>query len=280
MKNLLLLILAFLSSNVIAQITTPRPSPLCSVEQKVGLTDIGITYSRPSMKDRVIFGELVAYDKMWRTGANASTKISFSDAVRINNTDVPAGTYALYTIPGEDEWTIILHKNLSYWGTGGDKYNEEEDQIRFTVVPNNNYKETIETMTMNLANLTSDGCDLELLWANTQVKFAIEVSYDATVMEQIEKAMTISASTYYSAARYYLENDKDLNQALEWIEKATEDGDYYWYYRQKALIQAKLGMYHEAIESAMHSKELAAEAGNDNYVKSNEDSIEEWKTKL
>ena len=279
MKKTFLLLLAFCSANLYAQITTPKPSPLCSVEQKVGLTDIGITYSRPSMKGRVIFGDLVSYDKMWRTGANASTKISFSDPVRINNTDVPAGTYALYTIPGKDQWTIILHKNLSYWGTGGDKYNTEEDQIRFTVVPNN-YKETVETFSINLANLNSDGCDLELLWENTQVTFAIKVSYDAAVMEQIEKAMTVSASTYYSAARYYLENDKDLTQALEWINKATETGEYYWYFRQKALIEGKLGMYTEAIASATRSKELAAEAGNDNYVKSNEASIEEWKSKL
>ncbi len=280
MKKTITLALLLASSSLFAQITTPAPSPLSKVEQKVGLTDFSLEYSRPSMKGRQIFGELVPFGDMWRTGANASTKISFSDEVRINGESVPAGTYALYTIPGEDQWTIVLHKNLSYWGTGGSRYDMAEDQLRFTLTPNNSYGETIETLTMNFSNLTSDGCDLELLWAHTQVKFHIGVSYDANVMKQIEEAMKISPSAYYSAARYYLENDKDLNQALEWINMATEETERYWYMRQKALIQAKLGMYQEAIDSAQRSIELATEAENDNYVKMNEASIEEWKKML
>lgn len=279
MKTLFTLTLTLIMGVVFGQIETPMPSPLGKVEQKVGLTDCSIEYSRPSVKDRKIFGELVPFGKMWRTGANASTKIKFSDPVKIAGKDVPAGTYALYTIPSEDEWTIILHKNLTYWGVGGSDYNPEEDQLRFKVKANKKYPVKIETMTFNFANVSATGCDIELLWENTQVKFRMDVTYDDKVMAQIEQAMTISSRTYYAAARYYLENDKDLNKALEWINKATEGEEVFWMLRQKALILAKMENYTEAISVAKRSKELAQEAGNENYVKMNEDSIKEWSEK-
>ena len=212
----------------------------------------------------------------FRTGANASTKLSLSSDVKINGNEVPAGTYALYTIPGESEWTIILHKNLTYWGSGGTTYKQEEDLVRFKVKPNNKYPIKIETLTFNFANLTSDGCDIEMLWENTQVKLSLAVSYDAQVMKQIEDAMTISSGTYFAAARYYLENDKDINQALVWINKALEDGEKFWVLRQKALILAKMGSYDQAIEVAKRSRELAVEAKNDSYIKMNDESIVEW----
>ncbi|MBR9861634.1 DUF2911 domain-containing protein [bacterium] len=260
-----------------AQITTPQPSPLGELEQMVGLTEIEIEYSRPGVKDRKIFGELVPFDQMWRTGANASTKIEFSTDVTINGENVPAGEYALYTIPGKTEWTIILHKNLEYWGTGGDDYDKSEDQIRFKVKSNSAYPVKIETFTINIADVSDNGCNIELLWENTQVKFAVGVSYDEVVMKQIEAAMSISPRTYYAAARYYLEHDKDLTQALEWINKAVEGDETYWIVRQKALILAKLGKYDEAIKAAERSKALAQEAKNDHYIKINDESIAEWK---
>ena len=261
-----------------AQISTPQPSPVSTIEQKVGISDFSISYSRPSVKGRVIFGDLVPYGEMWRTGANASTKLKFSDEVSINGALVPAGEYALYTIPGKDEWTIILHKNLSYWGTGGDKYNTDEDQLRFTVKPQE-YKETVETLTMQFAHIRDKGCEIELIWENTRVSFEVALDFDAKVMAQIKDAMTISQGTYYRAARYYYENGKDLEQALEWINKACEGNEQYWNTRQQALILAGLERYEEAIAAAERSKVLAAEAGNTNYVKFNDESIAEWSAK-
>lgn len=278
MRTFITATFAIIFGMAFGQISTPQPSPLGKVEQKVGLTDCSIEYSRPSMKGRTIFGDLVPYGQMWRTGANASTKLSFSDDVKIKGTTIPAGTYALFTIPGQDEWTIIIHKNLSYWGTGGDDYKTDEDLVRFTVKPVK-YGATVETLTMNFTNLSATGCDIELVWENTQISFGLEVSYDEKVMKQIEEAMTISPSTYYAAARYYFDNDKDINKALEWVNKALEGGEKYWIMRQKALILAKMGNYKEAIVAAERSNALAIEAKNDGYVKMNNESIEEWKKK-
>lgn len=278
MNKLITILLIIVCTTAFAQIKTPAPSPLGKVEQKVGLTDFSIEYSRPSKKGRVIFGDLVPYGEMWRTGANASTKVTFSSGVRIHGEFVPEGTYALYTIPGEKEWTIVFHKNLSYWGTGGKDYKMEEDQLRFTVTPNQ-YATLVETFTIGFSNLTSNSASIQLLWDNTEVNIPISVEFDDVVMQQIEKAMTISSGTYYTAARYYLDHDKDMEQALEWINKALDSGDKYWYLRQKSLILGKLERYKEAIEVAEVSKTLADQAKNKNYVKMNEASIKEWSKK-
>ena len=280
MKRFYFLTLFLSSAIAFAQINVPKPSPLSTVEQKVGLTDVTIAYSRPSKKGRVIFGDLVPYGQMWRTGANASTKITFDQDVKIEGNDVPAGTYALYTIPGEAEWEIILHKNLTYWGTGGKNYKTEEDQLRFKVKPNNAYPVVTETMTINLTNLTSEGCMVELLWDKTQVTFKLETEVDALVQAEIDEKMKgVTKATYYQAARYYLENGKDLNQALEWINLSLVDNEKYWIVRQKALILAKLERYSEAIEAAELSKKRA-EGYNPGYVKMNEKSIAEWSKKV
>lgn len=263
-----------------AQISVPAPSPLSTVEQQVGLTDVSVTYSRPSVKGRVIFGDLVPYGEMWRWGANASTKIKTSDDIKINGHDVPAGTYALYAIPGETEWTIIIHSNTSYWGTGGDKYNQEEDLVRFTVKPNTAYPVKTETMTFQFSDLTTEGCHLEFLWENTQLKLDIQTNVDEQVMKEIEMKMKgVSSATYYQAARYYYDNDKDLNKAYEWINLALVNNEKFWMVRQKALIEAKLGKYKQAVITANRSMELAKEAGNDDYVRLNEKSIAEWSKK-
>jgi hypothetical protein len=280
MKRFYFLSLLLSSTIAFAQINVPKPSPLSTLEQKVGLTDVTIAYSRPSKKGRVIFGDLVPYGKMWRTGANASTKITFDQDVKIEGNDVPAGTYALYTIPGEAEWEIILHKNLTYWGTGGKNYKTEEDQLRFKVKPNNAYPVVTETMTINLTNLTNEECVVELLWDKTQVTFKLETEVDALVQAEIDEKMKgVTKATYYQAARYYLENGKDLNQALEWINLSLVDNEKYWIVRQKALILAKLERYEEAIEAAELSKKLA-EGYNEGYVKMNQKSIEEWSKKV
>jgi hypothetical protein len=281
MKKLTLVLFAVLGFELsFAQINVPRPSPVGTVTQNVGLTEASITYSRPSMKGRKIFGSLVQYDQMWRTGANESTKIKFADDVTIEGNDVPAGEYALYTIPGKESWTIILHTNLSYWGTGGKDYDPAEDLIRFKVKPNNNYPVSIETLTFNFTNIKDDECYIEMLWENTQVRFKLKTEVDKKVMSEIDQKMKgVSAATYYQAARYYLEHDKDLNKALEWIDLALEEDEKFWIVRQKALILAKMENYKEAIKAAERSKELAEAANNSDYVRMNNESIAEWSKK-
>jgi hypothetical protein len=277
MKFKILIFLGLVSTMVSAQISTPAPSPLSSIDQKVGLTDVNITYSRPSVKGRTIFGELVPFDEMWRWGANASTKFETSDDITINGHDVPAGTYALYAIPNKTEWTIIIHSNTSFWGTGGDKYKIEDDLIRFTVKPNTAYPVKTETMTFQFSDVAIEGCNLEFLWENTQFKLDIKTNVDEQVMKEIDVKMKgVSSATYYQAARYYYDNGKNLEQAYEWIELALVDNEKFWMVRQKALIEAKLGRFDEAVVTATKSKALAETAGNKHYVQLNEKSIEEW----
>lgn len=280
MKKLIIAALCCMPAALQAQINTPKSSPLSTVSQTVGLTDCSITYSRPSAKGRVIFGDLVQYGEMWRTGANASTKIKFSDDVKIEGMDVPAGEYALYTIPGKEEWTIIIHKNTTYWGTGDEKYKTEEDQARFTV-KSAAYPVKVETLTFNFSDLKSDEANVELLWENTQVKFKITTEVDKKVMADIDAKMKgVTASTYYQSAQYYYENDKDLAQALTWINKALESGEKFWMVRLKSLILAKQGNYGEAVAAAQRSKQLAIDAKNNDYVRMNDKSIEEWSKKV
>jgi hypothetical protein len=278
MKNSLLVLLILCGVTVSAQIETPAPSPLSTIEQKVGLSDVSITYSRPSVKGRTIFGDLVQYGEMWRWGANASTKFTTSDDIKIEGHDVPAGTYAMYAIPGQETWTIVIHKNTSYWGTGGSKYKESEDLVRFEVKANSSYPVKVETMTFQFSNITTSGCDIEFMWENTQLSMKVETQVDAQVMKEIEMKMKgVSSATYYQAARYYYENDKDMNKAFEWINKALVDNEKFWMVRLRALIQAKMGDYAGAIETAKRSKTLAEEAGNKDYVRMNDKSIAEWK---
>ena len=262
-----------------AQINTPKLSPHSVLIQEVGFNEITIDYCRPSVKGRVIFGELVPYGQIWRTGANASTKIKFKDDVSIEGLEVPAGEYALYTIPGKDEWTIIIHTITSYWGVGKD-YKEADDLLRFKVRPNTlNHK--IETMAIEISDITTDNCYMEIKWDHTLVKFKIETFTDKKVVEEIDKKMKgVSQATYYQSAVYYLENGKDLNKALEWIDKALINNEQFWILRHKALILARLGRYQEAITFAERSMKLAAAAENDEFKKQDEKSIAEWRALL
>ena len=273
----LLALFTILSINVEAQVKTPAASPKAKVMQTVGMTEVEIAYARPSMRGREIFGGLVPYDKMWRTGANASTKISFDNDVSIEGNDLKKGTYALYTIPGKDEWTIIIHKNLTHWGIGG--YKAEEDAFRFTVKPVT-LEEDVQSFTIAFSNVGLGTATIDLSWEKTMVSFNIDTKVDAMVQNSSEKTLAgPSMNDYYQAAAYNLMADKDLEQALEWVDKAMEKGgnEKFWMVRRKALIEAKLGKYKDAIASAKLSKELAEKAGNDDYVRMNDASIKEWK---
>lgn len=283
MKNLRLLIIAVAMvccTQAYSQLETPQPSPAATVEQAVGLGTVTVDYSRPGMKDRAIFGALVPYGEIWRLGANASTKIEFSEDVEVGGQKVPAGKYALYAIPNEASWTIVLNKNLEHWGTMG--YNKEEDQCRFSAIPTK-LSDKVETLTIDFSNFTTEGAHLNILWENTKVAIPIKTNALADVEASIEKIMAgPDAGTYYSAARFNLDNGKDLNKALEWINKAVDmRPEAFWYTHLKAKIQGEMGMKKEAIATATKSMETAKANpdGDYGYVKNNEKLIEELKGK-
>lgn len=284
MKLFSLTILTFLTAATagLAQIKTPAPSPTGTISQAVGLINMEVEYSRPSMKGRKIFGGLVPYGELWRTGANASTKVTFSDDAQANNVSLSKGTYALYTIPGEKEWTIIFYKNTTFWGAPGPKDFKEEDVAARFKVPVQALSDAVETFTMNIGNLSNDGASLELMWEKTKVSIPIKVDTDAKVTADIKATMAgPKAGDYYAAARYYFEGKKDMKQALEWVDKSLEmGGDKFWILRLKANIQAELGMYKDAITTANKSTELAKADGNTDYPRMNEESIAEWKKKM
>jgi hypothetical protein len=211
---------AMLSFTSVAQLKTPQASPTQTLKQNFALNDITIEYSRPGVKGRVIYGDLVPFDKLWRTGANSSTKITFADNVKVEGNAVPAGTYSMFTIPGKTEWTIILNKNLSFGGTDG--YKQEEDMMRFKVKPVA-ISDKIETFTINVADITSTTANIELVWEKTRVAFNVTASIDSVMMKNIETALApTDKRPYYQAATYYYDNNKDLNKALEWVNKAVE----------------------------------------------------------
>lgn len=265
-----------------AQIKTPSPSPTGKLSQAVGLINVDVEYSRPSAKGRKIFGDLVPFGEMWRTGANASTKVTFSDKAAVSGISLEKGTYALYTIPEKTTWTIIFYKNTSIWGAPQPKdFKEADVAARFTV-PAQTLSSKVETFTIEIGNLRNDGADLEISWENTKVTFPIKVDTDTKVMADIDAAMAgPKAGDYYAAARYYYEEKKDMKKALEWVNTSLEKGgDKFWILRLKANILAELKMYKDAIATAQKSTELAKADGNTDYPRMNEESIADWKTKM
>lgn len=262
-----------------AQITTPAASPSCKIEQKVGLTEIKIDYSRPSAKGRKIFGSdgVVSFGNFWRTGANNVTKISFSEDVTVEGVALKKGDYGLLTKPGQSSWVVNFYK---FDGTNWSAYIEKTPDVSVTVVPNmsGNF---VETFTMDIANIETSKATLVISWEKTMVPVQIGVEVDKVVMASIEKVMAgPSSNDYYNAASYYHDSGRDLEQALEWVRKATKvPNPKFWQVRKESLILADLGRYKEAIEAAKLSKELASAAGNDEYVKMNDVSIAEWMKK-
>lgn len=272
--------LSFASS---AQIKMPAPSPLSTITQEVGLTEVKVVYSRPSVRGRKIYGDLVPFGKSWRTGANASTKISFTEDVTIEGNEVPAGEYALFTIPGENEWTIILHKDANLMGTGGENYNKAEEAARLTVKPSK-LAETVETFTINIGDITMNSATVSILWENTAVEFLVESEIDDKIMTDIDQAINNieknNANLYNQAASYYYETGKDLDKALEWVNKAVSaNPEAFWMAHLKAKILAKQGNKKDAIKAAEEAKKVAQAANNSDYVRLNEKLIDEVKKK-
>ncbi|MFN5556715.1 MAG: DUF2911 domain-containing protein [Chryseotalea sp.] len=276
MKKIFIAILILAASVAEAQVVTPQPSPAASVSTVVGLTDVKVDYSRPRTKGRKIFGEgadfIVPFGKIWRTGANNGTKITFSDDVTVEGIKVAKGEYLIFTWPGATEWTIALYKDIKLGGDT-DSYDKANEVANFKVKPTKQ-TEKVDMFTVNITDIADNNKTgkVELAWENTSVKFAIGVDYDAKVMKSIETSTKVAPGNYANAAIYYAENGKDLNQALVWINEAIKiNPKAFWYIHQKAKIQAKLGDVKGARETANESIRLAKENGNDfGYVKLNE----------
>ena len=278
--GLLFTLLAIGTTMAQAQIQAPAPSPAAKIEQRIGLTDVSVEYSRPSKKGRVVFGDVVPYNELWRTGANAATKITFSDDVMIGGAEVKKGSYALLTKPGEKTWSIMLYPHNS---TNWSSYTESAVQpVTINVESVKMPKERLtESFTIGFDNLSNHGGDMYLLWDQTYVPVSIKVNTDKAVEASIAKVMGgPSAGDYYAAASYYYTEKKDMNKALEWINLSISKGnEKYWVLRTKSLIQAELGDTKGAIETATKSLEMAKKDDDAAYIKMNEASIAEWKKK-
>jgi hypothetical protein len=274
MKKLLLsgVLAGYLCMPSMAQtIKTPAPSTPQYVKQDFGLSSIELSYSRPGVKGRKIFGDLVPFGKVWRTGANQATTLTFGDAVTIGGTKIPAGKYGLLSIPGADEWTIIITHQLDV--TSPAAYKPDQDVVRLTAKAHD-LPFNVETFTILFADVTSTSCNLQIIWDNMLVMVPITTDIDSKIMAQIDNAMNKDNHPYYTAAMYYLDNGKDLNKALEWFDKAlTQDPTAFFVAYQKARCQARLGKKQDAIATAKKAIDLAKQANNSDYVALNEKLI-------
>lgn len=276
-KSFLLLLFVAFSAN--AQIETPAASPAASLEQTVGLTQVSVDYSRPNMRGRKIFGGILPYGQIWRTGANATTKITFDKPVKIKGQELAAGTYSMYSIPQEEVWEIVFYTDHS--NPLLNKFDEDKVALRMNAesmkLPYN-----FETFTILIEDVTSEGATLGMLWENTYVGIPFIVNTDEVVMNNIKSVMDgPGAADYYSAAVYYLNAGKDINKAKEWMDKAMEmtENPRFWQLRQQSLILAKAGDKQAAIEAAKASLEDAKKAGNKDYIRMNEQALKDWGAK-
>ncbi len=280
-KSLIVLSLAFVSLFANAQVTTPQASPAGSVSTVVGLTDIKIDYFRPSLKGRKIFGEkdvMYPHGTIWRTGANSGTKITFSDDVTVEGTAIVKGEYLIFTWPGATEWTVSLYKDISLGGnTGG--YDKTKEAANFKVKVDK-LADKVETLTINIGDIAANNktAKVQIAWENSSIKFTIGVDYEAKVMKSIETNTKVSPNNYFQAAVFYLDNGKDLNQALTWINEALKPNpNAFWILHQKAKIQKGLGDKAGAKVTATTSLEGAKKAENKDYQTMNEDLIKSLK---
>ena len=277
--------LAMLIANFViqAQVKTPQASPKATINQVVGLTNVEIEYSRPSAKGRNVFGDLVPFGKVWRTGANENTTISFSEDVVIDGKTLKKGKYALYTNPRADAWEVIFYSDTNNWGNP-EKWDDAKVVLKAKVTPEM-LNRKVETFTISINALENDAAQLELSWEKTVVALKFQVPTQKTAIASIEKTLAgPTAGDFFSAGQYLLQSNGDLNKSLEYVNKAvtmTKTGDAvpFWYLRQKSLVQAKLGDKKSAIETAKLSLAGATKENNQDYVKMNTDSIAEWSKK-
>jgi hypothetical protein len=275
-KLCILVLFVGITSTINAQIKTPQASPLSKIEQVVGLTDVTLEFSRPAMRGRTVFGDLVPYGEVWRTGANANTKITFGDNVIIDGQEVKKGTYAIYTIPSETSWEVIFYSDANNWGNP-QKWDDSK-VVAKTTAKVEAMPMKIESFTIGFDDLQTGSAVIGFLWENVYVGVKFEVPTDKITSKSIETVMAgPSKSDYFQAATYYHTEGKDLNQALTWIKKACEGDDpAFWYLRRMSLIQADMGDKAGAIATAKKSLAGAEKANNADYVKMNKESIAEW----
>jgi hypothetical protein len=280
-KSLLIIALAIITLVAEAQLQTPQASPAGSVSATVGLTDVKIDYFRPRAKGRKIFttdaSALVPYGKIWRTGANNGTKITFSDTVKVEGITVPKGEYLILTWPGATEWTISIYKDVNLGG-GVDRYDASKDAANFKVKPEK-LTEKVETLTFNIGDISDDSksAKVQMAWENTSVKFSIMTDYDAKVMKSIQAATKLNPNNLFQAAVYYLDNGKDLKQAQVWMNEAAKANPAFWVLYQKARLEKALGDKAAATASANASMKAAKEANNRDYQVMNEELIKSMK---
>ncbi len=278
MKKLLSVLFAFVAislvSTVDAQIKTPSASPFSKVEQTVGLTDVHIEYSRPSVKGRTIFGDLVPYGKRWRTGANAATKVTFSKDVTVGGKALKAGSYALFTTPSAANWDFHFFEHTTS-NSGG--YGDATPALTVSATPEATGM-NVESFLINIDNLKDDGATLSIIWANTRASVELGVHTEKEAMASIEKTLAgPTAGDYYSAGQYMASKGQDLDKALMYIQKATKgDSPRFWQVKNEAELLAKMGRTKEAIAAAKQSLALATEAGNADYIKMNKDNLAKW----
>jgi hypothetical protein len=279
MKKTLIISLAFFTLNSNAQITTPKASPLAKIEQKVGLADISISYSRPGKKDRIVFGDVVPFGEIWRFGANENTKITSSDALIFGKDTLKAGTYAIFTKPNKDKWEIYFYTETTNLGTP-EKWDDQKVALKMNA-PVVALNDMVENLTISLDNLHNSGATLQFSWDKTRINIPFMINTKDKVLASIKKTMDgPTAGDYYSAASYYFQEKLDMKQALTWSTKAVEmRPEAYWMSRLMAQLQAATGDFKGAIETANKSIAAAEKDGDNNYVKMNKASIEEWSKK-
>lgn len=280
MKKLIFTLAVGVFTQLNAQVLTPKASPVAKIQQKVGLADIQIEYSRPGAKGRVIYGDLIPYGQMWRLGANENTKITSSEALIFGKDTLAAGTYALFAKPGQTNWELYFYADYSNWGLP-----EPWDAKKVVLQTNAAVEKTQdfqENLFIGIDALSNNGGVLQIIWENTKVTLPFSLNTKAKVLASIDKTMAgPAANDYHAAATYYFNENLDLKKALEWSTKAVElrGPSAYWMTRLKAQLQAANGDYKGAIETAKISMEAAKADGDDAYVRSNQKSIDEWSKK-
>ncbi|WP_281540776.1 DUF2911 domain-containing protein [Maribacter aestuarii] len=286
MKFASLYVAMFLAAIAWSQIEHPKASPFSRLEQEVGLSKIIVEYSRPATKGRTIFGNrpdgqpgLVPYGRIWRVGANESTKITFDSDIEILNNILPKGTYALYAFPEADTWEIVFHTNISHWGDGRTAYNPEEDALRIKAKPIKTL-DFQENFLISFDALSHDAVTMIWHWARTKIEVPIKINTREVMERQIQDKLknNPTAQTYYEIARYYQEQGIKYTEALTYLNKAIAlGGDTYYFYRVKSLVEGELKDYASAIQSAQTSLNLADKEGKDEFVRMNQKNIRRWK---
>ena len=279
MKKLLVGIFTVISFSMNAQVQTPALSPVSKFEQKVGLTDITIQYSRPGKRDRLVFGDVVPFGEIWRLGANENTKITSSDAIIFGKDTVKAGTYAIYAKPEKESWTLFLYSETTNWGVP-DPWDSKK-VVYETKLPVVQLNDVVETFTLSIEKIENNGASLVIMWDKSKIALPFTVNTKDKVLASIKKTMEgPSANDYHRSAAFYYQEKIDVKKALEWSTKACEmRPEAYWMLRTKALLQAENGDFKGAIATAKKSIELAEKDGDAAYVKMNKTSIEEWSKK-